>query len=214
MTGLPATVAGLDLDAVVGALARHGCNVTDASADLGVPASDLRRLLWANPRLQDQVFEKVEARIDLAEKNIAEALGSEDSRRRDAASFFVVRNSAKAQREGGIGAEAARARAANVNAAAPSTAGGLREEPGSGADDGPRSSTHRRQALTAHGSLGASTSWSGCGRGAPSVDGHFLRPEPLDQPPLDVGSIAFLADPEQPRFVRPAFAASDEAGRP
>jgi hypothetical protein len=97
---VPTTVSSLDLDAVIGALARRGCNVTDASADLGVPASDLRRLLWANPRLQDQVFEKVEARIDLAEKNIHEALTSEDSRRRDAASFFVVRNSARAKRRG------------------------------------------------------------------------------------------------------------------
>jgi hypothetical protein len=44
----------------------------------------------------------VEARIDKAEKNIAEALDSEDSRRRDAASFFVVRNSAKARRRGWI----------------------------------------------------------------------------------------------------------------
>ena len=64
--------------------------MSDAAADLAVPASDLRRLLWANPKLQDAAFETVEARIDKAEKNIAEALTSEDWRRRDAASFFVV----------------------------------------------------------------------------------------------------------------------------
>jgi hypothetical protein len=69
---------------------------------LEVPASDLRRLLWANPKLQDQALEVVEARLDAAEKNIAEALVSEDSRRRDAASFFVVRNSVRAKRPGWI----------------------------------------------------------------------------------------------------------------
>ena len=80
--GVPATVANLDLAAVVEVLARHACNVTDAARDLGVPASDLRRLLWANPKLQDEAFEVVEARLDLAEKNIAEALNSDDLRRR------------------------------------------------------------------------------------------------------------------------------------
>jgi hypothetical protein len=67
-----------------------------------VPASDLRRLLWANPKLQNGAFEVVEARLDTAEKNIAEALKSEDSRRRDAASFFVLRNTARAKRRGWI----------------------------------------------------------------------------------------------------------------
>jgi hypothetical protein len=87
---------------VIDALARHACNITDAAADLKVPASDLRRLMSANPSLQDQAFEVVEARLDRAEKNIAEALGSEDSRRRDAASFFVVRNSHRARKRGWI----------------------------------------------------------------------------------------------------------------
>jgi hypothetical protein len=93
--GVPATVASLDLDAVAQARARHSCNVTNAAADLGVPPSALRRLMWANPELQDAAFEQVEARLDKAEANIAEALHSEDSRRRDAASFFVIRNSAR-----------------------------------------------------------------------------------------------------------------------
>jgi hypothetical protein len=99
---VPPTVADLDHAVVVEVLARHACNCTDASADLGVPARDLRRLLWANPKLQDQALEVAEARLDTAEKNIAEALTSEDSRRRDAASFFVVRNSARAKRRGWI----------------------------------------------------------------------------------------------------------------
>jgi hypothetical protein len=99
---VPATAADLDHALVAAALARHGCNVTDAAADLGVSASDLRRLLWSNPQLQDQALETVEARLDTAEKNIAEALTSDDSRRRDAASFFVVRNTARAKRRGWI----------------------------------------------------------------------------------------------------------------
>jgi hypothetical protein len=99
---LPATVADLDLPLVAEAFARHAGNVTDAAADLRVPPSDLRRLLWANSSLQDQAFETVEARLDTAEKNIHEALASEDSRRRDAASFFVLRNTARAKRRGWI----------------------------------------------------------------------------------------------------------------
>ena len=100
--GVLASVANLDLPVVVEVLARHACNVTDAARDLGVSASDLRRLLWANPKLQDEAFEVVEARLDTAEKNIAEALKSEDSYRRDAASFFVLRNTARAKRRGWI----------------------------------------------------------------------------------------------------------------
>ena len=99
---VPATVGNLDFALVVEALARHACNVSDTAADLKVSAADLRRLLWAKPQLQDQASEVVEARLDTAGKNIAEALNSDDSRRRDAASFFVVRNSARAKRRGWI----------------------------------------------------------------------------------------------------------------
>jgi hypothetical protein len=99
---VPPTVANLDHAVVAEVLARHGCNCTAASQELGVPASDLRRLLWDNPKLQDQAIEVVEARLDTAEANIHGALHSEDNRRRDAASFFVVRNSARAKRRGWI----------------------------------------------------------------------------------------------------------------
>jgi hypothetical protein len=114
----PAAVAGLDLARVAEVLARNACNVTDAAQDLGVPASDLRRLLWANPKLQDAVFEVVEARIDVAEKNIHEALHSEDSRTRLAPSFFTLRNSARAKRRGWITTAAALVDP-SVNAAPP-----------------------------------------------------------------------------------------------
>jgi hypothetical protein len=99
---VPSTVANLDPDLVASTLALHGCNVTDAARDLDVPASHLRRLLWAQPALQDQAFEVVEARLDAAERNIHEALASGDIRMRVAASMFTLRNTAKAKRRGWI----------------------------------------------------------------------------------------------------------------
>jgi hypothetical protein len=99
---VPATVASYAPNMVSEALARHACNVSDAAKDLGVPPSDLRRLLWANPKLQDEAFEAVEARLDLAEKNIAEALRSGDGRERLAASMFTIRNSHRARKRGWI----------------------------------------------------------------------------------------------------------------
>jgi hypothetical protein len=99
---VPSTVADLDHAVVIAALSRHACNVTDAAKELGVSASDLRRLMLANPQMQDVAYEMVEARLDIAEKNIHEALHSDDSRRRDAASFFVLRNTARAKRRGWI----------------------------------------------------------------------------------------------------------------
>ncbi len=65
-------------------------------------SADLRMLLWARPHLTAAAAEMEERRLDVAEKNIFEALTSDDSRRRDAASFFVVRNSARAKRRGWI----------------------------------------------------------------------------------------------------------------
>ena len=99
---VPAAVASFAPNMVSEALARHACNVSDAAKDLGVPPSDLRRLLWANPKLQDEAFESVEARLDLAEKNIAEALRSGDGRERLAASMFTIRNSHRARKRGWI----------------------------------------------------------------------------------------------------------------
>jgi hypothetical protein len=99
---VPDSVQHLDQDIVVEVLSRHGVNVSDAAGELGVGSADLRRLLWANPKLADAAVEIEERRLDLAEKNIYEALRSGDSRRRDAASFFVLRNSHRARRRGWI----------------------------------------------------------------------------------------------------------------
>ena len=99
---VPDAVSTLAPDVVVEVLSRHGAKVTEAAAELGVGSADLRRLLWAKPHLTDMAVEMEERRLDLAEKNIYEALKSDDSRRRDAASFFVVRNSHRARQRGWI----------------------------------------------------------------------------------------------------------------
>ena len=99
---VPDTVGHLDPDVVVEVLSRHAINVSDAAGELGVASADLRRLLWANPKLTNAAVEIEERRLDLAEKNIYEALTSDDSRRRDAASMFTIRNSHRARKRGWI----------------------------------------------------------------------------------------------------------------
>ena len=99
---VPHSVTDLDADVVVEVLSRHGVNVSEAADELGVASADLRRLLWARPQLMDAAAEIEERRLDLAEKNIYEALTSDDSRRRDAASMFTIRNSHRARRRGWI----------------------------------------------------------------------------------------------------------------
>jgi hypothetical protein len=99
---VPDSVAHLDPEVVVEVLSRHGVNVSDAASELGVASADLRRLLWANPKLTDAAVEMEERRLDLAERNIFEALTSEDPRRRDAASMFTIRNSHRARKRGWI----------------------------------------------------------------------------------------------------------------
>jgi len=99
---VPDSVAHLDPDVVVELLSRHAVNVSEAASELGVASADLRRLLWANPRLTDAAVELEERRLDLAERNIFEALKSDDPRRRDAASMFTIRNSHRARKRGWI----------------------------------------------------------------------------------------------------------------
>ena len=96
------SVQHLDQDIVVEVLSRHGVNVSDAAGELGVASADLRRLLCAKPHLTDMAVEIEERRLDLAEKNIYEALRSDDPRRRDAASMFTIRNSHRARERGWI----------------------------------------------------------------------------------------------------------------
>jgi hypothetical protein len=99
---VPDSVKHLDADVVVEVLSRHGVNVSEAADELGVASADLRRLLWARPQLTGAAVEIEERRLDLAEKNIYEALTSDDPRRRDAASMFTIRNSHRARKRGWI----------------------------------------------------------------------------------------------------------------
>jgi hypothetical protein len=99
---VPDSVQHLDQDIVVEVLSRHGVSVSDAAGELGVASADLRRLLCAKPHLTDMAVEMEERRLDLAEKNIYEALRSDDPRRRDAASMFTIRNSHRARKRGWI----------------------------------------------------------------------------------------------------------------
>ena len=99
---VPDSVAHLDSDVVVEVLSRHAVNVSDAASELGVGSAELRCLLCANPKLTHAAVEMEERRLDLAERNIFEALKSDDPRRRDAASMFTIRNSHRARRRGWI----------------------------------------------------------------------------------------------------------------
>jgi hypothetical protein len=115
---VPDSVAHLDPDVVVETLSRHAVNVSEAAAELGVGSADLRRLLWARPQLADAAVEIEERRLDLAERNIFEALKSDDPRRRDAASMFTIRNSHRARKRGWITTSTSAAEL-SVTAAAP-----------------------------------------------------------------------------------------------
>jgi hypothetical protein len=115
---VPDSVAHLDPNVVVEVLSRHAINVSDAAAELGVASADLRRLLWAKPHLSDAAAEMEERRLDLAERNIFEALKSDDPRRRDAASMFTIRNSHRARKRGWITTSTSAAEL-SVTAAAP-----------------------------------------------------------------------------------------------
>src|SRR3984957_12019930 len=117
---VPDSVAHLDPDVAIKVLSRHGVNVSEAAAELGVGSADLRRLLWANPKLTDAAVEIEERRLDLAERNIFEALKSDDPRRRDAASMFTIRNSHRARRRGWITTSTSTAElSVSVNASQP-----------------------------------------------------------------------------------------------
>jgi hypothetical protein len=74
---------------------------------LGVPTTDLRKLALVNQDLLNAAYEAEEIGLDRAEAVIDEALQSEDSRRRDAAATFILRNMARSKRRGWIPAAGA-----------------------------------------------------------------------------------------------------------
>jgi len=99
---IPDSVAHLDVAVVAETLVRHGANVRSAAAELGVPTSDLRQLTLVKQALINAAYEAEELRLDQAEAVVDEALKSDDSRRTDAAAYFILRNSSRAKRRGWI----------------------------------------------------------------------------------------------------------------
>lgn len=104
---VPASLSHLDLGDIQAALIDTRANVYAAASALGVPTADLRRLTRAHPQLIDTAIEAVEQRLDLAERNLDEALHSDDSRRRDAASYFIIKNTVRSKQRGWIPSSAA-----------------------------------------------------------------------------------------------------------
>jgi hypothetical protein len=102
LPAVPDTVRDLDADVVIEVLSHHAVNVTETARELEVNSADLRRLLWARPQLAAAAAEMEERRLDIAERNILEALTSGDPRMRMASAMFTVRYSAKARRRGWI----------------------------------------------------------------------------------------------------------------
>jgi hypothetical protein len=97
---LPATVAHLDVDAVADVLINHPANIRNAARALNVPSGDLRKWVLLDERLSAAAVEAIELKLDVAEANLHEALGSEDPRRRDAASMFFLRHMQRAAKRG------------------------------------------------------------------------------------------------------------------
>ena len=102
LPAVPDTVRDLDADVVIEVLSRHAVDVSEAARELDVNSADLRRLLWARPQLAAAAAEMEERRLDIAERNILEALTSDDPRMRMASAMFTVRYSAKARKRGWI----------------------------------------------------------------------------------------------------------------
>jgi hypothetical protein len=74
---IPVSCRELDLAAVEETLVKHHCNVAKAAKELGIPASDLRRLVSWGP-LAEAAAERVEQSIDDAQAALIAGLRSPD----------------------------------------------------------------------------------------------------------------------------------------
>ena len=171
---VPDTVTHLDPDVVVEVLSRHATNVSEAASELGVDSADLRRLLWANPKLTDAAVEIEERRLDLAERNIYEALRSVDPRRRDAASMFTIRNSHRAQ-AGAVGSRRARPNPCSVTTNTPTRTLTFRWR--NSDDDKRDAEAAERERLRDEGKTVVSIGW---GDGGKTIE-HEAGPEPSNK---------------------------------
>ena len=105
---VPVSCRELDLAAVEAELVKHRCNVAAAARALGVPASDLRRLVTWGP-LAAAVSEQVEQAIDRAEAVLLDGLESGDALVRLKAASALLRLSPAGRRRGfGRGGSAGR----------------------------------------------------------------------------------------------------------
>ena len=98
-SSLPASCRELDLAVVEAALVKHRCNAAAAARALGVPASDLRRLVTWGP-LAAAVSEQVEQAIDRAEAVLLDGLDSPDVMMRLKAASALLRLSPAGRRRG------------------------------------------------------------------------------------------------------------------
>lgn len=74
---IPASCAHLDRGEIKAELIERDGNISAAAKALGVPAPDLRKLVWATD-LADTVFEQIEQGLDEAQAVLREALSGPD----------------------------------------------------------------------------------------------------------------------------------------
>jgi hypothetical protein len=71
-------------------LERHFGHIPSAARELGVPAPDLRRLTWAQPKLLERALEDLELMVLQAKSRVIEALYSDDPQRMQWASDKIM----------------------------------------------------------------------------------------------------------------------------
>jgi hypothetical protein len=96
---IPISCRELDPATVEAQLVKHRCNIAGAARVLGVPASDLRRLVSWGP-LAAAVSEQVERAIDKAEAVLRDALESPDALTRLKAASALLTLSPAGRRRG------------------------------------------------------------------------------------------------------------------
>jgi hypothetical protein len=97
--GVPFSCRELDLAAVEEVLVRHNCNIAKAARELGIPASDLRRLATWGP-LAEAAVERVEQAIDEAEASLIAGLRSPEASVRIKSAGTLLAISPAARRRG------------------------------------------------------------------------------------------------------------------
>jgi hypothetical protein len=113
MSEIPAACADLDLARVSRVLAKHYGDIPASARELRVPAPDLRRLTWTEPRLLEKAEDRCGEVVARVWGELIEALYSDDLRRQMWASDKIMsshlaRDHPLAPARRGRGAEAGR----------------------------------------------------------------------------------------------------------